>query len=205
MRDKQFRNLNSKREQRVVPVLKNFREYLSLQNGQVLRNGKIEDLNIYHLLVGDIIQVNVGEQFPVDGILLKGFSKLIIENFYSLQTLDLLVDESSITGESDLIKKNPFDCHGDEKVAPFLVSGSKVMEGTGFMLVCTVGVNTQLGKSKLKLQEEPEITPLQLKLESVVDQISDVGKYCAYGTFLGMTIHLVIEKLFFSTVINLFD
>jgi Ca2+-transporting ATPase len=60
MRDKQFRNLNSKREQRVVPVL---------------RNGKIEDLNIYHLLVGDIMQVNVGEQFPVDGILLKGFSK----------------------------------------------------------------------------------------------------------------------------------
>jgi len=146
----------------------------------VLRNGKIEDLNIYHLLVGDIMQVNVGEQFPVDGILLKGFN--------------LLVDESSITGESDLIKKNPFDAHHDEKVAPFLVSGSKVMEGTGHMLVCTVGVNTQLGKSKLKLQEEPEITPLQLKLESVVDQISDVGKWCAYLTFGGMTVHLLIEK-----------
>jgi len=161
----------------------------------VLRNGKIEDLNIYHLLVGDIMQVNVGEQFPVDGILLKGFSKRILSRFNSNFFIDILVDESSITGESDLIKKNPFDGHHEEKVAPFLVSGSKVMEGTGLMLVCTVGVNTQLGKSKLKLQEEPEITPLQLKLESVVDQISDVGKWCAYLTFGGMTVHLLIEKL----------
>jgi len=104
------------------------------------------------------------------------------------------VDESSITGESDSIKKFALDAHG-EKIAPFLVSGSKVMEGTGLMLVLAVGIHTQLGQSKLKLQEEPEITPLQLKLENVVDQISRVGQWCAYLTFGGMTIHLIIEKL----------
>lgn len=110
-------------------------------------------------------------------------------------SIDLVVDESSITGESDPIRKFPIDAHGEEKINPFLVSGSKVMEGTGLMLVCAVGIHTQLGISKLKLQEEPEITPLQLKLENVVDQIGGVGKWCAYLTFAGMTIHLIIEKL----------
>ena len=70
------------------------------------------------------------------------------------------------------------------------------MEGNGTMVVCAVGSYSQIGMNKLKLQEDPEITPLQLKLESVVDQISDVGKWCAYLTFGGMTIHLLIEKIY---------
>ena len=62
------------------------------------------------------------------------------------------------------------------------------------MVVCAVGINSQMGKSKVKLQEEPEITPLQLKLEDVVDQISGVGKWAAILTFCGMLIHDVISK-----------
>jgi magnesium-transporting ATPase (P-type) len=119
-------------------------------------------------------------------------------------TIDLVVDESSITGESDPIRKFPLDAHGEEKINPFLVSGSKVMEGTGLMLVCAVGIHTQLGISKLKLQEEPEITPLQLKLENVVDQIGGVGKWCAYLTFAGMTAHLLIEKMVHGVLLFVF-
>lgn len=62
------------------------------------------------------------------------------------------------------------------------------------MLVCAVGPNSQQGKSKLKLQEEPEITPLQLKLEDVVDQISKVGKWAAIVTFFGMLLHDIIAR-----------
>jgi len=166
MRDKQFQKLNSKREQRNVPTL---------------RNGKITDVNIYELVVGDILQVNVGDNVPVDGVIIKGS--------------DLSIDESSITGESDMIRKHPIEAKDEQKINPFMISGSKVMEGTGLMLVCAVGVNTQQGKSKLMLQEEPEITPLQLKLESLVDSISKIGKWAAFLTFGGMVIHLFAEKL----------
>ena len=62
------------------------------------------------------------------------------------------------------------------------------------MVICAVGINSQMGKSKVKLQEEPEITPLQLKLEDVVDQISGVGKWAAISTFGGMLIHDIISK-----------
>jgi P-type Ca2+ transporter type 2B len=46
---------------------------------------------------------------------------------------------------------------------------------------------------KLKLVEENEPTPLQLKLETVADQIGRVGLFTAILTVCVMTIHLIIE------------
>jgi Ca2+ transporting ATPase len=92
-----------------------------------------------------------------------------------------------------LIRKKPFKAN--EQVNCFLISGSMVMEGTGSMLVLAVGVNSRNGKLKQDLQEKEEITPLQLKLEGVVDQIGTIGQWCAIATFGGMTIHLFIEKM----------
>lgn len=70
-----------------------------------------------------------------------------------------------------------------------------VMEGTGLMVVLAVGPNSRNGKLKQDLQDKEEITPLQLKLEGVVDQIGTIGQWCAILTFAGMTIHLIIEKI----------
>ncbi|KAG7259301.1 hypothetical protein CRUP_037166 [Coryphaenoides rupestris] len=51
---------------------------------------------------------------------------------------DLKIDESSLTGESDHVKKT----HTKD---PMLLSGTHVMEGSGKMLVTAVGVNSQTG------------------------------------------------------------
>ena len=58
-------------------------------------------------------------------------------------------DESNLTGESDDRKKDsdPNNPKGDS----ILLSGSKVNDGHGICLVCTVGVSTALGQMKLKL------------------------------------------------------
>lgn len=61
---------------------------------------------------------------PADGIL--------------IQSNDLKVDESSLTGESDHVKKG-------EAFDPMVLSGTHVMEGSGKMLVTAVGVNSQAG------------------------------------------------------------
>ena len=55
------------------------------------------------------------------------------------------MDESSITGESNLIKKFPIAQDFNNSSNPFMISGSKAMDGEGFMLICTVGANTQIG------------------------------------------------------------
>lgn len=165
LRDIQFRKLNSKREQR---------------NVEVIRKGHTQQISVFDLLVGDIMNFETGESFPVDGIIIKSFG--------------VTCDESSATGESDLLHKevpteqNPIDCN------PFLFSGAQVQEGTGTMVVAAVGIYSFGGKNKLKLQEKVEQTPLQAKLEGVVDQIGTVGYYCAIATFIGMTGHLIIDN-----------
>lgn len=76
------------------------------------------------LVVGDVIQIKYGDLLPTDGIL--------------IQSNDLKIDESSLTGESDQIKKSP-------EHDPMILSGTHVMEGSGKMLVSAVGVNSQTG------------------------------------------------------------
>ncbi|KYO34872.1 hypothetical protein Y1Q_0017060 [Alligator mississippiensis] len=65
-----------------------------------------------------------GDLLPADGILLQGNN--------------LKVDESSLTGESDLV-------HKSVDKDPMLLSGTHVMEGSGRMVVTAVGVNSQTG------------------------------------------------------------
>ena len=118
---------------------------------------------------------------PVDGILVEGS--------------EIFIDESSVTGESDLISKN-IEEKCDRKQTPFLISGSKVMDGGGKYMVATVGVNTQYGKLKLQLQEESPLTPLQIKLDSVTQQIGKVGMIVAALTMTVLLIHLAYNMAF---------
>ncbi|KAI9565770.1 hypothetical protein GHT06_009563 [Daphnia sinensis] len=90
----------------------------------VLRGGECSQIFVGEIVVGDICQVKYGDLLPADGIL--------------IQSNDLKVDESSLTGESDHVKKS-------ELTDPMLLSGTHVMEGSGRMLVTAVGINSQAG------------------------------------------------------------
>ncbi len=111
----------------------------------VTRNGQVSNMSVYELLVGDIVQIETGEILSVDGIAIKANR--------------LEIDESSMTGESVTIKKEAFE-EGTNKNC-FLVSGTKVLVGTGMMLVLCVGKNTQENILKAKLQQDDDLTPLQ--------------------------------------------
>ncbi|KAM6895352.1 plasma membrane calcium-transporting ATPase 1 isoform 1-T1 [Xenentodon cancila] len=109
-KEKQFRGLQSRIEQE--------------QKFTVVRGGQIIQIPVAEIVVGDIAQVKYGDLLPADGVLIQGN--------------DLKIDESSLTGESDHVKKTL------EK-DPMLLSGTHVMEGSGKMLVTAVGVNSQTG------------------------------------------------------------
>lgn len=97
--------------------------------------------------MGDIVYIETGNILPVDGVVFQGSN--------------LSIDESSITGETDLIKKVPPENYAG-KENPFLVSGSKVMEGTGAMIALAVGENSQWGQVKklMTSSDSEEKTPL---------------------------------------------
>ena len=109
------------------------------------RNGKHLNIMTDDLLVGDIMQINIGDILSVDGILTVGSGKSRYLSFLFSLYLDVLMDESSITGESNLIKKFPLSMESTSSPNPFMISGSKVMDGEGHMLVCTVGSSTRIG------------------------------------------------------------
>ncbi|CAB3242772.1 unnamed protein product [Arctia plantaginis] len=90
----------------------------------VIRGSEVKQVPISEIVVGDICQIKYGDLLPADGVL--------------LQSNDLKIDESSLTGESDHVKKG-------ESFDPMVLSGTHVMEGSGKMLVTAVGVNSQAG------------------------------------------------------------
>ncbi|XP_044436576.1 calcium-transporting ATPase 5, plasma membrane-type isoform X2 [Triticum aestivum] len=131
---------------------------------EVLRGGKRFRTSIFELVVGDVVPLNIGDQVPADGILISGHS--------------LAIDESSMTGESKTV-------HKDQK-APFLMSGCKVADGYGSMLVTGVGINTEWGQLMANLSEDNgEETPLQVRLNGVATFIGMVGLSVA-GVVLGV-------------------
>ncbi|XP_066117745.1 plasma membrane calcium-transporting ATPase 4 isoform X5 [Saccopteryx bilineata] len=109
-KEKQFRGLQNRIEME--------------QKFSIIRNGHIIQLPVAEIVVGDIAQIKYGDLLPTDGVLIQGN--------------DLKIDESSLTGESDLVKKSP-------ERDPMLLSGTHVMEGSGRMVVTAVGVNSQTG------------------------------------------------------------
>jgi P-type Ca2+ transporter type 2B len=67
------------------------------------------------------------------------------------------------------------------------------MSGTGLMVVCAVGVNSYYGKLKLKIQQDQDDTPLQIKLTDLADSVGQVGMYSAAATFAAMFIHYIYD------------
>jgi Ca2+-transporting ATPase len=121
---------------------------------EVLRAGKRQMVSIFDLVVGDIVPLSIGGQVPADGVLVEGHS--------------LSIDESTMTGESFPVKK--------DKTRPFLLSGCKVQDGQGTMLVTGVGLNTEWGQVMASIsQDNGEQTPLQVRLNGAATLIGKVG------------------------------
>jgi calcium-translocating P-type ATPase len=140
----------------------------------IVKNGNEHEVSVYSVLVGDLLHISNGMVIPVDGIILRSNA--------------LVVDESAITGENEPIRKT-LSRNLDTPPTPFLVSGSKVSEGTGLLMVCAVGRNSVNGKLKALLQEDSEDeTPLQKKLEETTNLIGKIGFGISGLTFAALAV-----------------
>lgn len=141
---------------------------------QVTRNGCRQKISIYDILPGDIVHLNIGDQVPADGLFASGFS--------------VLINESSLTGESEPVNVSDLN--------PFLLSGTKVQDGSCKMVVTTVGMRTQWGKLMATLSEGgDDETPLQVKLNGVATIIGKIGLFFAVVTFSVLVQGLFNRKL----------
>ena len=176
---------------------------------QVSKKGKAVSVlrdstwNVVHpsvLLVGDIIKVDNGIGIPADGILIEAFEMKILE--------------ASITGENEQIKKLSFQealAYKDEyfktnswlpddgvdrhnKIpSPILLSGTKLAEGVGTMVVVAVGKNSVEGRIMELSEQDEEITPLMKKLNSLAEAIGKLGLLVSILTVLALYIRFIIQ------------
>ncbi len=144
------------------------RDYSALEDAsaqefvRVVRDGVVSEIDTTDLVVGDVIDVRLGDIVPADAIYGQGS--------------ELLVGEAQITGEPETAK-----LPGDE-----LFASSKVLDGGGRAVVASVGDSTLFGKIRADVAREPMPTPLQERLEVFAGRIGVFGSVVAAFTFVAL-------------------
>ncbi|MBQ9187374.1 MAG: calcium-translocating P-type ATPase, PMCA-type [Prevotella sp.] len=167
---------------------------------KVLREGRIQEIPRRDVVVGDVVIVETGDEIPADGKL--------------LESTDLQVDESSLTGEQLATKRvvdlqtpgnphasNPLQSSQDTAYPPdLLLRSSMVMAGTGRYVVTAVGDETEIGHVARQATELTGVkTPLNIQLDSLAKMISKAGGGLAMASFLAFLIHDMLTNSLWHT------
>lgn len=164
-----------------------------------MRDGKLIETHPSHLVVGDVVQIHGGDEIPGDALLLKGNS--------------VMCDEAAMTGESDVLHKESIDACIDRRnhiksdgkfnssgkhdfPSPLLLSGTNFKNGTGYMLIISVGEASSIGKIRATLSDKEEAqTPLQVKLSNMARDIGYGGLVAGIITFI-----IIVVLTFYSMI-----
>ena len=142
----------------------------------MVRGGIVQFVPQQELAVGDIVYLETGNKVAADGRLLESVS--------------LMSDESSLTGESAPVEKDASavlapETPVAERVNTVYFLGCFITGGTGKMVVTDVGDATQFGLIAREIQGGDEgKTPLQEKMAHLGKIITVIGAVCAALIFL---------------------
>lgn len=154
---------------------------LSAPKAHVMRDGRVQEIDAAQLVPGDILVLAEGDRIPADARL--------------IEALNLEVNESALTGESNPVVKQSevlSDANltiGDKKNMVFM--NTVITRGRGTAIVVETGMSTEIGliAKSISEQKAPE-TPLQKKLGVVAKNLGFAalavsGAVFALGIFRG--------------------
>lgn len=146
------------------------------ETAKVIRDGKLEEIHVSEIVVGDIVYLQAGDKIPADGIVIEG---------------ELKVDQAALNGETEEADKIPCVDGASYDVKDLLnryyaYRGTVVCGGEGYMEIKVVGDKTLFGELALEVQEETRETPLQVKLGKLAKQISTFGYIGAIAIVAGV-------------------
>ncbi len=129
---------------------------------RVVRDGKEEKIPASDIVPGDIMILEEGDKISADARI--------------LQNNDFRADQSTLTGESDPIRKSgdPLsEERGYLEAENMVFSGTSAAAGTCRAVVVSTGMNSEFGKiSKLTQSTEKALSPLQKELNILTKQIA---------------------------------
>ena len=155
-------------------------EYRKLKSGvkketcKVYRHGKVVELEIDDIVVGDNVILQSGDKIPADGFLIDGFIK---------------VDNSSLNGESEECKKFAHEDPNSVELPTWNTSitgdtfvdetsvfrGAVTVDGSAVMKVVRVGMATVMGEMAKEMADDEVDSPLKVKLSDLAHKISTFG------------------------------
>jgi len=166
---------------------------LSTPKAIVKRNGELIEIPSEEVVPGDVIIIDAGRFIPCDIRL--------------IESANLKVEESALTGESVPVDKNANLILEDEKVSlgdkknmVFMSTLATYGRATG--IAVATGMNTEIGKIAKMLDEgENELTPLQKKLEQLgkVLGIAAIG-ICAIMFAVGLLQDRAVTDMFMISI-----
>lgn len=129
------------------------------------------NLNIYELVVGDVIELNAGDMVPADCIVIN--------------SANFRVEETKQTGAEGFVSK-------DDKYDSFLFAESYVHSGSAKAVVACVGRHSTRGITEEKL-DTTEQTPLQGKLFNLSKTFTFIGVISALVILITSFVILTIQ------------
>ncbi|MBW4658853.1 MAG: cation-translocating P-type ATPase [Drouetiella hepatica Uher 2000/2452] len=131
---------------------------MAMPKARVCRSHEWQSLEARDLVVGDLIQIEDGDQIPADGRL--------------LESINLRTQESAFTGEAVAIEKSAEILSGEELPLGdrynMVFMGTIATYGRGKAIITETGMGTELGKIADSMQSvEQQQTPLQKRLDQL--------------------------------------
>lgn len=160
-------------EYRSEQALRQLRQQLG-HVATVVRNGKIQTIKAEDIVVGDLVEFELGSIIPADIRL--------------LETNDLELDESSLTGESEPVPKNT-QILSAQKTTPqelscMVFAGTHVVQGSGKGIVIATGQKTMVGKTASLLTVKTDETSFQKGLRDFGNFLLKMTIVLALAVFL---------------------
>lgn len=144
----------------------------------VKRNGELIKIPGTELTIGDIVVIEEGDKIPADILL--------------IETNELRIDESSLTGESRPVTKLAdysnieslnFKKHDEKLQSKIAYMDSNVVSGRGVGVVYKIGMDTSIGKIAEMIQGEETKTPLQEKVDKLGKTLGLIAVVVCVGVF----------------------
>jgi Ca2+-transporting ATPase len=168
MKDKQFVRLQSIIKDEDIAVIRG-------------KYGATQSVNVYKLVVGDIILLEAGSRVPADCIIVEGQDVTIDESFYH-------------KGDNRAVKKEASNSENYTTADPFLLSQTLITSGSAKAVVCCVGKYSRRGIQEEKLDTESK-TPLQVKLENLGGTFTKWGIYASLAILIANFVNLTITLI----------
>ncbi|KAK9233014.1 hypothetical protein WN943_023263 [Citrus x changshan-huyou] len=132
----------------------------------VVRNKRRQQILLSNVVVGDVICLKIGDQVPADGIFLDGHSLQIQESDHNVEV--------------------------NSSQNPFLLSGTKVVDGYGRMLATAVGMNTTWGQIMSQTSyNTSEWTLLKARVRKLTSLVDLIGLAITFSGLL-----MILDRYF---------